>query len=275
MWLRSGLFVALITGYFHQSRMQPQDYAYLYELEENFWWFAGMREITQALLDQIKPVTGSGRVLDAGCGTGGMMSRLNRYAPGKNVVGIDYSETALRFCVQRQQQLLARASVSELPFADASFDLVTSFDVLQHVPDQKDAQAIGEFYRVLRPGGIVFIRVAAYQWMRSGHDDAIAVQRRYDLDELAGHLRRAGFVIRKASYANTLLFPVAAVKRLIFTPKGRADAESEVKPWPKSLAWMNGLLSVPLKLEALALKKVDLPFGLSAICIGEKPRSDS
>jgi ubiquinone/menaquinone biosynthesis C-methylase UbiE len=255
--------------------MQPQDYAYLYELEENFWWFVGMREITQTLLDRIVPAGSAGRVLDAGCGTGGMMSRLKRYAADNHVVGIDFSETALRFCVQRQQEALARASISELPFGDSTFDLITSFDVLQHVPDQRDAHALAEFYRVLRPGRIAFIRVAAYQWMRSGHDDAIAVQRRYDLDELTAHLRRAGFVIRKATYANTLLFPVAAVKRLIFTPKGRADPASEVKPWPKGFAWMNGLLSVPLKLEALALSRFDFPYGLSAICIGEKPRSDS
>jgi SAM-dependent methyltransferase len=254
--------------------MKTQDYAYLYELEENFWWFAGMREITEALLDSAMSGR-AGRVLDAGCGTGGMMSRLKRYAAARDVVGIDFSETALRFCVQRQQPMLTRASVSEIPFADSTFDLITSFDVLQHVPDQKDAQAIAEFYRVLRPGGIAFIRVAAYQWMRSGHDDAIAVQRRYDLDELTAHLRDAGFKIRRATYANTLLFPVAAIKRLVFTPAGRVDAESEVKPWPKSLAWMNGLLRVPLKLEALALSKMDLPFGLSAICIGEKPHTHS
>ena len=253
--------------------MQTQDYAYLYELEESFWWFAGMREITRTLLDSTISAGGAGRVLDAGCGTGGMLSRLTRYAADNNIVGIDFSETALRFCVQRQQSLLARASVSELPFADSTFDLITSFDVLQHVPAQKDERAIAEFYRVLRPGGIAFIRVAAYEWMRSGHDDAIAVQRRYDLDGLTANLRRAGFTIRRATYANTLLFPVAVIKRLIFTPAGRADAESEVKPWPKSLAWMNGLLSMPLRLEAQALRRIDLPFGLSAICIGEKPRS--
>ena len=255
--------------------MQNQDYAYLYELEENFWWFAGMRNITRALLDSNLAAARAGRVLDAGCGTGGMMAYLTRYAAKQNIVGIDYSETALRFCVQRQQQILARASIAELPFSNSTFDLITNFDVLQHVPDGKDANAVAEFYRVLRPGGIAFIRVAAYQWMRSGHDDAIAVQKRYDLNELTAHLRNAGFVIRRATYANTLLFPVAAIKRLVFTPAGRHDAESEVKPWSKSLAWLNELLKLPLQLEALALHKIDLPFGLSAICVAEKPRADS
>lgn len=251
--------------------MQPQDYAYLYELEENFWWFAGMREITQALLDPIVSKR-SARVLDAGCGTGGMLTWLTRYTSGRGIVGIDFSETALQFCSQRLQQELARASVSDLPFADNSFDLVTNFDVLQHVRDGNDSRALAEFHRVLRPNGIAFIRVAAYQWLRSGHDDAIAVQRRYSLPDLSARMERAGFVIRRATYANTLLFPVAAIKRLVFTPAGRTHSESEVKPWSKGLAWMNGLLKLPLEIEAHAIKKLNLPFGVSAICIGEKPQ---
>lgn len=251
--------------------MKPQDYAYLYELEENFWWFVGMREITQALLDPILS-NRSARVLDAGCGTGGMLTWLSRYADKQEIIGIDFSETALQFCSQRQHQDLARASVSDLPFADNTFDLITSFDVLQHVSDGNDARAIGEFHRILRPGGIAFIRVAAYQWLRSGHDDAIAVQRRYSLPDLSTQMQRAGFVIRRATYANTLLFPVAAIKRMVFTPAGRAHVRSEVQPWPKGWAWMNGLLKLPLQIEAGALRKVNLPFGVSAICIAEKPK---
>ena len=250
--------------------MQRQDYKYLYELEESFWWFAGMREITQALLDPILSNRPVSRVLDAGCGTGDMLTRLTRYAKTPNIIGIDSSETALQFCSRRNHQNLARASVSDLPFTNDSFDLVTSFDVLQHVNDQADAQAIAEFHRVLRPGGIAFVRVGAYQWLRSAHDDAIAVQRRYTLRELSAHMMRAGFTIDRATYANTLLFPVAAIKRLVFTPAGGTQVESEVKPWSKGMEWLNGLLELPLKIEASALRGIDFPFGVSAICIGEK-----
>jgi SAM-dependent methyltransferase len=253
--------------------MKPQDYEYLYQLEENFWWFAGMREITASLLDPILSRDSRLRVLDAGCGTGGMLSWLQRYSGYRDVTGIDFSATALQFCKRRGQTKLARGSIARLPFADSTFDLVTSFDVLQHVFHQGDFQALAEFQRVLRPGGIVFVRVAAYQWLRSGHDDSIAVQRRYTLPQLCAAMRDAGFGIRRATYANTLLFPVAAVKRLLFSPAGSAHPESEVKPWPKGLAWINGLLTLPLKLEAQALKGINLPFGVSAICVGEKPRS--
>jgi SAM-dependent methyltransferase len=253
--------------------MKPQDYEYLYQLEENFWWFAGMREISATLLDPILPRDSDLRILDAGCGTGGMLSWLQRYAEGREMTGIDFSATALQFCQRRGHRQLARGSIAQLPFTDATFDLVTSHDVLQHVFNQGDYQAIAEFNRVLRPGGIAFVRVAAYQWLRSGHDDAIAVQRRYTLPQLSQAMRDAGFRIRRATYANTLLFPVAAVKRLLFSPAGAAHPESEVKPWPKNLEWINGLLTLPLKVEARALKGIDLPFGVSAICIGEKPRS--
>ena len=250
--------------------MQAQDYAYLYELEENFWWFRGMREITRSLLNQVCPKGTVIRALDTGCGTGGMLSWLSHYTSDR-VVGIDLSQTALGFCRARDQRELTRGSVAQLPFADSSFDLVTSFDVLQHVLDKGDVRAIAEIYRVLRPGGVAFVRVSAYQWLRSGHDEALAVQRRYTLGELSEEMRRAGFSIRRATYANTLLLPVAAIKRLVLSRFGSAPAESEVKPWPKSLQWLNGLLSLPLKLEAEVIKKMDLPFGVSAICIGEKP----
>jgi SAM-dependent methyltransferase len=251
--------------------MQPHDYAYLYELEENFWWFAGMRDITSRLLDPLLPQRTDRRVLDAGCGTGGMLAWLVRYAGNNRVAGIDLSATALDFC-RRAHDQLAQGSIAELPFADASFDLVTSFDVLQHVFDKKDVPAIGELYRVLRPGGVAFVRVSAYQWLRSAHDDALNVQQRYSLNELSVEMRGAGFTIRRATYANTLLLPVAVLKRLIFSRAGSGHAESEVKPWPKSLEWLNGVLVVPLRIEATLLNSMNFPFGLSAICIGEKPR---
>ena len=253
--------------------MQAQDYAYLYELEENFWWFVGMREISRSLLDQVRAKGLRGRALDAGCGTGGMLSWLSQYTGADRVVGIDLSQTALEFCQARDQRELTQGSIAELPFADSTFDLVTSFDVFQHVLDKGDVRAIAEIYRVLRPGGFAFVRVSAYEWLRSGHDEALAVQRRYTLGELSAEMRRAGFSIRRATYANTLLLPVAAIKRLVFSRSGSADAQSEVKPWPNGFEWLNALLTLPLKLESHALKKIDLPFGLSAICIGQKPRS--
>lgn len=255
--------------------MQEEDYDYLYSLEENLWWFAGMREITAALLDPVCPPARDRAILDAGCGTGGNLAWLARYAGKGRVVGIDLVPTALSFCRERQHQYLAQASVTDLPFADSAFDLLTSFDVLVQLPGEgADERAMREMYRVLRPGGIAFVRVAAYEWMRSGHDEALGTQRRYHLDVLVKKMEQAGFKILRATYANSLLLPVAALRRLVLKRIGLADRGSDVKPFPPRLQWLNRVMTSVLSSEAhlLKLPQSKLLAGLSAICITEKPR---
>jgi SAM-dependent methyltransferase len=243
--------------------MQTEDYQYLYQLEERFWWFAGMREVTAALLDSWLPA-GDRVILDAGCGTGGNLEWLARYAGSGAVAGIDFVETALRFCRARGARRLVQASATDLPFADRCFDLVTSFDVLVQIPGEgADEQAMREMRRVLKPGGLAFVRCAAYEWMKSGHDRALGTQRRYRLDELSDKLRRAGFNVVRETYANSLLFPAAAAR------VGLADDGSDVKPLPPELAWLNQALTGALRWEARRLQppRARLPFGLSAICL--------
>jgi ubiquinone/menaquinone biosynthesis C-methylase UbiE len=122
--------------------MQKEDFEFLYELEESLWWFVGMREITSALLDSVVGVPRNRMVLDAGCGTGGMLSWLERYAGAGKVFGIDLFEDALNFCRKNHHQNIAQASVTSLPFADRVFDLVTSFDVLVQLPESKRMKSL-------------------------------------------------------------------------------------------------------------------------------------
>ena len=254
--------------------MQADDYADLYAIEENMWWFVGMREITAALLD---PVCAPGRdrtILDAGCGTGGNLHWLKRYSGQGRVIGMDLVADALRFCRARGHQHLVQASVTAMPFADASFDLLTSFDVLVQVEGEEgcDEQALREMCRVLRPGGLAFVRVAAYEWMRSGHDEALGTQRRYQLGQLSERMERAGFRVLRTTYANSLLLPVAVVRRLLLKRIGLADHGSDVKPLPPRLDRLNYMLAGLLRSEARWLRhpQARLSAGLSAICVAEK-----
>ena len=251
--------------------MNADDYAHLYQLEEDFWWFAGMRAITAALLDPVCPPTRDRSILDAGCGTGGMLAWLRRYAGNGRVAGVDLNPTALDFCRLGGHTSAAQASVTDLPFSDSTFDLVTSFDVLGELPDTSADRAIDEMQRVLKPDGIAFVRVAAYEWIRSSHDRAQDNQHRYLAGEFAGKMKSAGFDVLRSTHANGLLMPLAIFQRLVLKRIGLASG-SDVKPLPSMLGWLNSALSATLRTEARWLRRpaASLSFGLSAICVARK-----
>jgi ubiquinone/menaquinone biosynthesis C-methylase UbiE len=253
--------------------MDAEEFKHLNALEKRFWWFAGMREIASAVLDPFCPPVVDRSVLDAGCGTGANLVWLERYAARSRIVGIDLAADALQFCQTAGENPLALASVTSLPFADSTFDLITSFDVLVQLPDNAACeQALREMHRVLRPNGIAFVRVAAYERMRSSHDEALGTRRRYTLEEMTNDLEYAGFRILRATYANTLLLPLAITWRFGLKRVGLAPQGSDVRPLPRPLQWANGVLEAALKGEACWLRRKGsaLPAGLSAICVAGK-----
>lgn len=250
--------------------MTPEEYRFLYELEEHHWWFVGMRRITAALLDSFV-VPGPLRILDAGCGTGFMLSWLRKYCGNRHVVGLDISSDALHFSRQRGEKLLVRDSVADLPFPADTFDLIISLDVVDEFSMEGAAAAYGELARVLKRGGFLFVRLPAFQCLYSAHDTAIHTVHRYRAGELAQCLVAQGLILERVTYANTILFPVAAIWRLLHRAR-QGQPRSDVRPLPRSLRWMNPLLVQLLALEAAWLRHFPwrLPFGLSVIAIARK-----
>jgi SAM-dependent methyltransferase len=112
-----------------------------------------------ALIDELEadaiPRDGSLRILEAGCGTGLVMERI-RGRGCTDLFGIDLSAGMLA-AAHRSGNSVAQASVTALPFADASFDVAYSFKVLAHVPDIR--AAIAEMARVVKPGGTVVVEL--------------------------------------------------------------------------------------------------------------------
>ncbi|HEU5317261.1 MAG TPA: class I SAM-dependent methyltransferase [Chloroflexota bacterium] len=246
--------------------MNAAEYEAMYRVEDTLWWYTGMRRIAESLLGE--RLRRARRILDAGCGTGGNLRWLAQYG---EVHGVDLSREAMRFCQLRGLTTVARASILRLPYPSETFDLVTSFDVIYHLDVSDDVAALGELRRVLRPGGTLLVRVPAYEGLRSEHDAAVHTRQRYSLDELRVKATRAGLAVRRASYANTLLFPAAAAARLAARVWGgeRAAAEhqSDVRPVAPAV---NRLFRAALDAEAAVLARRDLPAGLSALIVAER-----
>jgi SAM-dependent methyltransferase len=239
--------------------------------EDAHWWFASRTRALVGLLDR-ELVKNNLSVLDVGCGAGNMILHLSRYGA---VVGIDNNPIPLEIAHRRGYDA-RRAQADDMPFEDESFDLVTTLDVIEHSDD--DLRILRECHRVCANGGLLAITVPAFQWLWSQNDVVNDHKRRYSRSELRAKLAQAGFDIRRMTYNNCFIFPLAAM--LILARRG-AQREPELStPSTKEGAYqvemeptsrpVNTILRGIGRLEAAVLRTVDLPFGTSIICIASK-----
>ncbi|HEY0736814.1 MAG TPA: methyltransferase domain-containing protein [Herpetosiphonaceae bacterium] len=247
--------------------MEQIEYEIMASVEGAHWWYRGMRAISAAWLDLVYGQRRDLRVLDTGCGTGGNGEFLQRYGC---VAGLDLSALALELGWRRLPGKLARGSVVTLPFKDAAFDLVTSFDVLYHRAVIDEGAALAETMRVLRPDGRFLVRLPAYRWLSSKHDRSVHGRYRYTAAETHTLLTGAGFEIEQLSYINTLLFPVVLLQRLserVLPQLEQAGSDLEL---PDPL--VNRTLQTAMYTEAAWLRGGGrFPFGLSILALARKP----
>lgn len=240
--------------------------------EDTHWWFVARRHIILRVLKKCCAPGSHSIVLDAGCGTGGMLRHLAQFG---QVHGVDSSEEkALGYARDRNPEaILSPGSLEALPYDDASFDLVTCLDVLEHIPN--DFMALSEIWRVLRNEGNLVVTVPAYPWLWSRHDVLNHHHRRYVRKRLKQMLESTGFTVRYISYFNTLLFPVAMVQRLtsrLLVRLGNIIPVGFRSPLAEALSPWNTLLLRIFLFEEVWLPRVTIPFGLSVICVAHKPR---
>ncbi len=224
-----------------------------------------MRQISGALLDRYFAAGARERsILDVGCGTGGMLGALRSYG---RAFGADASRQALRFAGMRASAPLVQGDVCRLPFASASFDLVTCFDVLYHLRVLNDGEALLEMARVLRPEGLILLRVPALNLFRGRHDLAVHTRHRYTKRELVSKLTLAGLTPDFVSYVNFFLLPLAFLRRGIDRWLRPGYQGSEVEP---VAPWINRGLLQFLRLESRWIRYRPLPLGLSLVAVARK-----
>jgi ubiquinone/menaquinone biosynthesis C-methylase UbiE len=248
--------------------MKHEEYERMYRFEDRYWWFVARRHLITSLLQTYYPRDGRLHILDIGCGTGAMLDELAPFGP---VVGADFSPEALQFCVTRGVGAnLARADVRRLPFADASFDVVTAMDIVEHIDDDKAASC--EIFRVLRPGGRLLVTVPAFSSLWSEHDEALHHHRRYTVPRLKDLFQRVGLTVDKVSYTVTTLFPAIWMFRQVsnLLPKQRADGEKKADLIHFS-APVNAALLALSQWETRLVHRRNLPFGVTVVCIARKP----
>ena len=247
--------------------MKPAEYEAMLALDERHWWYRGRRAVLDAILAGLD-LPPQPRILDAGCGSGRTLDELARLGTAVgtelNPLGVD--------AARRRGHDVAQAAVEELPHPDASFDLVTCLDVIEHTDD--DAAALGELARVTRPGGVLIVTVPAHPRLWSHHDEVNDHRRRYTRRSLRTAAGEGGWSMERLTGFNVVyLLPAALVRvmrrRRSGDASGSDDASgSELRLTPPRL---NPVLELPLRAEAALIRRGrDLPPGLSLLVVLRK-----
>ena len=168
--------------------------------------FRAARSSAEALVERPDP-----RILDCGCGTGANLVMLAEFGRAS---GFDLSLPWARVCPRRTGSArVAQASITGIPFGGERFDLVTAFDVLYSLSEDQEAAALGEIFRVLKPGGTLIVNVAALRILRGNHSVFGAEVRRSTRRRLRRVLTQAGFRVTRLTYSNAFLFPLMLTVR--------------------------------------------------------------
>jgi SAM-dependent methyltransferase len=245
--------------------LERSEYAKLNEVEDEMWWFRGLHAnlLTAFRLRRSGKPEG-GTILDAGCGTGGLLARLARELPQCPAAGLDADAGACAAARAKSRVPVCAGSASALPFSDRSLAAIFSADVLCH-RNVDDMAALRDFHRCLATGGVLVINLPAYGWLLSAHDRAVHNVRRYDRRTLRRMLEGAGFARIRATYWNTILFPLMVVRRMVL---GSQDDTSDVKRFPAPLeSAFRGIM----RIENMLLRHgIALPFGGSVLATAVK-----
>lgn len=252
--------------------MEFEEYRIMHDAEDVHWWYHGLRGVMYTMLGLDRPHAGQPLILDAGCGTGGTLRKLQQ-SGFNNTLGFDYSADALHFCKERGLDNVCQGSLMGIPFPSNTFSIVISCDVVNDGGLPDEMLALREMYRVLKPGGRVFLNLPAYTFLRGEHDMATSVVRRYTAGSISRKLEQAGFRVRQATHWNMFLFPVVLAVRLVSRVRGldpEKQARSDINVPPKPA---NMLLTAVLNVERALLRHANLPFGSSVAVVAVKPRT--
>lgn len=244
--------------------MEPAEYELMHAVEDRMWWYRGLRRLVAGQLARaLSASPAAGPVLDAGCGTGGMLKVLGASVAGRPTIGLDFNPVAAGMAGRKAGRPVMSGSVNELPVAAGRLGGYVSLDVLCHA-NVDPVVALKEAHRCLGPGAIAVLNLPAYTWLFSAHDRRTQNARRFNRGEARTLLVAAGFRVVRATYWNTILFPLMLIHRLI----ERDDAESDVKDYPR---WLDAAFSFALAVERAVIGLgLSLPFGGSLLVVAAR-----
>jgi SAM-dependent methyltransferase len=248
--------------------MDNDAYKEMIALQEQHWWFVGRQKVIKSFLSMEKLSELGSEVLEVGCGVGG---NVNLLSSTTSYLGIDMHLPAVDYCKEKYPQQSFRCSrIEDLPseVKVRNFDSIYFLDVLEHL--DQDVLVLRESSNFLKHGGKVLITVPAFNFLWSPHDEFVHHVRRYTKSSLGKSLEEAGYNIERMTYFNFILFPLAMIQRVgMKLAKKKLNRHISTPPY-----LVNWIFEKVFSFEAVLLKYVDFPVGLSIIAVVTKKQTD-
>lgn len=231
-------------------------------LNDNHWWFVARKKILKNLLkNSIKEEVGE--ILDIGSGPGGNVGTLLEVST--KITCLEPSSEAIKFSQKKYPKLEIIQGCFPETIPNRKFDMITMLEVLEHISG--DSEAVKSVFSLLKPGGYYFITVPSYMFLWSEHDEHVHHKRRYTKKQIIDLLEKTGFNIKRITYFNTLLFPAIALVRIF---KSFFNIKTGNTDFDIGSPIINNLFARIFGFEAILLKKINFPFGVSLFCIAQK-----
>jgi ubiquinone/menaquinone biosynthesis C-methylase UbiE len=237
-----------------------------FHLERENWWFRARAEILEIhikqLCESIK-TAGKIKILNVGAGTGLTTEILMKYG---DVTSVEYDAECCKMVKSKLNLDFDNVSITEMPYEDNAFDLVTSFDVLEHIEDHE--KAVSELLRVTKQEGLIFTSVPAYMFMWGHHDVVNHHMRRYTWFSYKAlwFNNKTDKKIIYSGYFNFFLFPFISIVRLIgkLVPRKSISSGAGSDFTLKRISFLEGIFYSIFKSESFFIKhRISLPFGVS------------
>lgn len=243
--------------------MLDHEYETMRAAEDRHWWYVTLHQLAWHALEGRVPA--GGRILDAGCGTGGMLAFLRARNSAWHLDGIDASPKAVSHCLDRGLTTVRQGGVHELPFNEGTFDAVVCLDVLYH-ERVEETRSLEEIVRVLKPGGVLVLNLPAFNCLRGSHDVAVCGVRRYKACHVRSLLEGHTLKIEMMHYWNA--WPMLPMLLWRWWSRGgtvnRNGMVSDVVSPP---TWLNSLLMFLAKMDAHLCHRLGIPFGSSVFAL--------
>ncbi|HJS75696.1 MAG TPA: class I SAM-dependent methyltransferase [Vicinamibacteria bacterium] len=243
--------------------MRPDEYTNMFALEDRFWWYRGIHDLILGYL--LKRPAPRLSILDAGCGTGKLMTLL---APLGDVSGIDASEQALQYCRERGLSSVEIVDLNSWS-PTTTYDVITCIDVLCHESVRDMGPVLDRFRDGLRPNGVLILNLPAFESLRREHDTVVQTVRRLRQEDLLPLLRARGFEIVLSTYRLPALYFMIRMRKALVGAGGADAPQSDLKLisplLDRLLWWMNWFEN------RVILAGLRFPVGSSLFVVARKP----